>query len=204
MTYALVPAAGLSRRMGRPKLALPLGGRTVLEHLLAALRVGGIDRVVVVFGPHTPELVPLAEGAGAEVCVQAETTAHMRDTVEHGLRWLEERYRPRSDDTWLLAPADLPALDAHVVWALRSAHAAEPWRSVVVPLYEGRRGHPALLTWRHADGIRAHPAGEGINVYLRRHADETLELPVAGSAGLLDLDTPEDYDRLLRSWPAVG
>jgi molybdenum cofactor cytidylyltransferase len=190
--------------MGRPKLALPLGGRTVLEHVIAALRAGGVDRVVVVVGPHTPELVPLAEAAGAEVCPQPEPTAHMRDTVEHGLRWLEERYRPTPEQTWLLAPADLPALDAYVVWALRSAHAAQPWRSVVVPVYEGRRGHPTLIAWRHVAGLRAHPAGAGINAYLRLHADETLELPVAGTAGLFDLDTPEDYERLLRSWPATG
>ena len=94
MILAVVPAAGHSSRMGRPKLALPLGDRTVLEHVVAALRDGGAAHVVVVIGPHVPELVPLAESAGADVCRLPEATADMRATVEHGLRWLEDRHRP--------------------------------------------------------------------------------------------------------------
>ena len=65
--FALVPAAGFSRRMGRPKLGLPLGERTVLEHVVAALRQGGAEHVLVVVGPHVPELAPLAAAAVAEV-----------------------------------------------------------------------------------------------------------------------------------------
>ena len=52
MTFALIPAAGRSRRMGRPKLALPLAGRSVLEHVVGALQQAGVityehDRVMI-------------------------------------------------------------------------------------------------------------------------------------------------------------
>src|SRR5580704_977447 len=115
MIYAVVPAGGRSERMGRPKLALPLGDRTVIEHVVAALGAGGADRVLVVVGPHAPELIPLAESAGAEACVLPAATADMRATVEHGLRRLEDRHHPQTDDAWLLAPADHPALDAGAI-----------------------------------------------------------------------------------------
>src|SRR5256885_16918128 len=104
MTLAIIPAAGHSGRMGRPKLALPLGDRTVLEHVVAALRGGGVDHVLVVIGPHVPELVPLATRAGGEVCLIPESTPDMRTTAEHGLRWLDDRFHPRPDDYWVLAP----------------------------------------------------------------------------------------------------
>jgi molybdenum cofactor cytidylyltransferase len=196
MTLALLPAAGKSVRMGRPKLALPLGGHTVLGQVLVALREGGVAHTVVVVGPHVPELVPLAEAAGAHVCLLAEETADMRATVEHGLRWLEERFHPGPDDGWLLVPADHSALDAEVVRQLGRARAEHSDRSIFVPTFAGRRGHPALIAWRHVAGIRAHPPGLGLNTYLRRHAEQTLEVAV-GSAGVLyDLDTPEDYERL--------
>jgi molybdenum cofactor cytidylyltransferase len=200
MTFALLPAAGKSTRMGRPKLALPLGGRTVLEHAVAALRQAGIEHVLVVVGPHVPELIPLAEAAGADVCRLAAETPDMRATVEHGLRWLEERFHPGPDDAWLLSPADHPALDATVVRCLTQARAAHPERSIFVPVFEGRRGHPTLIGWKHVAGIRAHPAGQGLNTYLRGHTAETLEVPVASAEVLCDLDTPEDYERLLRRW----
>jgi molybdenum cofactor cytidylyltransferase len=200
MILALLPAAGKSTRMGRPKLALPLGGRTVLEHVVAALQQAGVENVLVVVGPHVPELVPLAEAAGAAVCPLALETPDMRTTIEHGLDWLEERFHPGSDDAWLLTPADHPALDAAVVQQLRQARAAYPDRSIFIPSFEGRRGHPTLIGWKHVAGIRAHPVGKGLNTYLRLHDSETLEVPVTSADVLCDLDTPEDYERLCRRW----
>ena len=200
MTFAVIPAAGKSVRMGRPKLALPLGERTVLGHVVAALRAADVEHVLVVVGPHVSELAPLAERAGAHVLQLADETPEMRATVEAGLRWLEERYHPRPDDRWLLVPADHPALDAVVVRQLCVARATHPNCSVVVQTFEGRRGHPTLISWKHVEGIRAHPAGQGLNRYLRLHQGETLELPVTSADVLCDLDTPEDYERLRRRW----
>jgi molybdenum cofactor cytidylyltransferase len=198
VTLAVIPAAGKSERMGRPKLALPLGGRTVLEHVVAVLRTGGVGHILVVVGPHVPQLVPLAESAGACVLRLAEETADMRATVEHGLRWLEERYHPRDEDAWLLVPADHPTLDAGVVRRLLDARRECPGKSVFVPAFGGRRGHPALIGWKHVARMRALPAGAGLNVYLRGQAAETVEVPVASAGVLCDLDTPEDYERLLQ------
>jgi molybdenum cofactor cytidylyltransferase len=198
MTFAVVPACGQSSRMGRPKLALPLGDRTVIERVVAALRAGGVGKVLVVVGPHVPELVPLASAAGADVLALPDATPDMRTTVERGLAWIEDRHRPSPDDCWLLAPADHPAFTSDVVCQLLGA-AREVSHSVVVPVYQGRRGHPALLCWRHAAGIRALPRDEGINAYLRRHTNETLELPVPDPGILTNLDTPEDYARMCDS-----
>jgi molybdenum cofactor cytidylyltransferase len=195
MTFAIIPAAGHSTRMGQPKLALPLGDRTVLEHVIAALRGGGVEHVLVVIGPHVSELAPLANAAGAEVCPLPEPTADMRTTVEHGLRWLEDRYHPRPDDYWVLAPGDHPSFGASVVSALLAV-AGTGGKSIVVPVHGSRRGHPTVIAWSHVAGIRALSPDEGINAYLRMHGAETLEVPV-GDAGILDdLDTPTDLDRL--------
>jgi molybdenum cofactor cytidylyltransferase len=198
---AVVPAAGHSTRMGRPKLSLSLGNRTILEHVVAALRAGGADHVLVVVGPHVPELVPLAEAAGAEVCRLPEPTPDMRTTVERGLSWLGERFAPQAADAFLLSPADHPSLDAVVVRELCDTFTRDPAKSVLIPTHGGRRGHPALVPWRHVAGIRALPPDRGINSYFREHADEVRELPMSSPGVLCDLDTPEDYERLLRSWP---
>src|SRR5207253_10017906 len=125
-------AAGKSRRMGRPKLALPLAGRTVLEHVLDALRHAEVGPTLVVLGPHVADLSPLVEAGGAHALVLPEETADMRATVERGLRWLEERFSPRPDDDWLLLPADHPTLDSEVIRQLRPGRAAQGEESVVV------------------------------------------------------------------------
>lgn len=201
MKFAVLPAAGKSSRMGRPKLALPLGERIILEHVLAALRQAEVAHALVVLGPHVRELARLAQEAGAHVCQLNEQTKDMRATVEHGLRWLEERFQPRPEDAWLLVPADHPALSSIVIGQLGQAWQTHPERSIFVPTFQGRRGHPLALAWQHVEGIRAHSADEGLNKYIRKHSAVVWEVPVANEEILWDLDTPEDYERLRRQWP---
>src|SRR5262249_34862403 len=119
-----------------------------------------------------------------------------RATVERGLAWIEERHHPGPSDAWLLVPADHPTLDERIVSAVCQARDRA---SIVVPTWDGKRGHPALIGWRHVEGIRRHPEPEGLTASLRRSQAETLELPVASASVVDDLDTPEDYERLLRS-----
>ena len=202
--YALIPAGGKSTRMGRTKLALPLDDRAVLEHVILALHRGGVANVVVVVGPHVPELIPLAEAAGAHVCLLPRETPDMRATIEAGLRWLEEHFQPRPTDSWLLVPGDHPTLDADLVQQLLHTREQQSACSIVLPTYRGKRGHPTLIDWQHVAGIRAQPPDEGINRYLRGCQAETLELPVSASAILDDLDTPEDYERLRQAWAHRG
>ena len=200
MIFGLIPAAGKSVRMGRPKLSLPLGDRTILECVLDALRAGGIESTLVVIGPHVPELIPLATNAGALICPLAEETPDMRATIERGLLWLEQHFAPQPDDAFLLVPADHPTLDTAVIRQLRQAQCDQRAKSIFVPTIDGHRGHPTLIGWRHVSGIRAHPVGEGLNGYLRTCANETYEMAVTSADVLGDLDTPEEYEALLRGW----
>ena len=197
MIIAIVPAAGFSQRMGRPKLSLPFRGRTVLEHVVRALREGGADSVVVVVGPHVPELLPLAKAAGAHVCQLAEPTPDMRATVEHGLRWIEKAFSPRPGDGWLLAPADHPSLDPAVVREIVERYRSDPAKSIVIPAHAGRCGHPVLIAWRHVASLHRWPAESGINAFLRAHEAEVAEIAMSNPCILRDLDTAEEYARLL-------
>jgi molybdenum cofactor cytidylyltransferase len=171
----------------------------VLERVVAALREADVEQVLAVVGPHVPELAPLAAGAGAHVLQLAEETPDMRATVEAGLRWLEERFRPRPDDYWLLVPADHPALDPIIVRMLLWARAEARAQSIVVPTHGGRRGHPTVIDWKHVAGMRSLPPGAGLNAYLRQHVTDTLEVRINSADVLRDLDTPEDYERLRQS-----
>src|SRR5439155_8382641 len=127
------------------------GGRTVLEHVIEALWAGGAEHILVVIGPHVAELVSLADMAGAKTLLLSEETADMRATIEAGLAWLETTFSPKPDDARLLVPAEHPTLDAAVVRQLLAARAEKPEASVIIPTFEGRRGHPALIAWKHVE-----------------------------------------------------
>jgi molybdenum cofactor cytidylyltransferase len=197
LTVALIPAAGKSTRMGRPKLLLPIRGKTVLELVIATLRQAGIDQILVVIGPHVAELAPIARQAGGHALLLADETPDMRATVEHGLDWIDKHLQPRTDDAWLLVPADHPTLKPGIIHELLTARQRRPGCSIFVPTHAGRRGHPTLIAWKHVPVIKMFPRDCGLNQYLRKQCDETLQVPVDDEAVLFDLDTPEDYDRLV-------
>src|SRR5437899_12505673 len=100
----------------------------------------------------------------------------MRGTVDLGLQWLEERFQPGSSDSWLLAPGDHPTLDSQVVRHLISAGQSDTRHWIHVPVYQGRRGHPALLRWAHVARLRDLPRALRSDEYLRLPISATTEM----------------------------
>lgn len=198
MIFAVIPAAGHSRRMGCPKLSLPLGSRTVLEHVLLALHEGGVNESVVVIGPHVQQLTSLTLNCQSHAYVLKHETPDMRTTVEHGLNWIEERFQPTNQDAWLLVPADHPTLQTEVVQRLLEHRKRSSHGSIFVPSQNHRRGHPTLLSWEHVAGIRQHRSDEGINGYIRTQEVEVVEVEIADYDIFQDLDTPEDYEHICK------
>jgi molybdenum cofactor cytidylyltransferase len=197
-SFAIIPAAGKSARMGRSKLLLPWQGRTLLETVLHEWLRSDITRVVIVVRPGDHDVIDRLANWDVDVVVPKTAPAEMRDSVGLALDHIAERYAPSADDVWLLAPADLPRLSAQTVNQLLVAHRfADP--SILVPIASGRRGHPVLFPWTLAAAVSQLPADRGVNALLERFA--TRELPVASDAGFDDLDEPADYRRLLDDPP---
>lgn len=195
--YAVIPAAGHSRRMGQPKLMLPLGGQTVLARLLTALELPEIICRAVVLRADDTALREEALRWGAQVVCPVVDPPDMRASVQAGLAWIQATYQPVADDAWLLMPADHPLLERSVLAQLVQ-HFARLRPLALVPTYEGRRGHPLLARWETVQELGTLPAEVGLNVWLRQHADQIVECPVESATILCDLDTPADYARLLQ------
>jgi molybdenum cofactor cytidylyltransferase len=193
--FAVVPAAGHSRRMGRPKLLLPLGSGTVIGRMLAVLQPPAIAATVVVVRPDDEPLRAAVAQSGAIPLLPDIAPEEMRQSVEHALRYIEQQFHPRPEEGWLLAPADHPLLEAAVVGRLICEWRASPGR-IVVPIHRGRRGHPALFPFALAAEVFRLPADQGLNRLVQLHASLVWQVEVDSPSVLADLDTPEDYERL--------
>lgn len=196
MIAAIVPAAGHSQRMGRPKLILPIEGTPLVGRVVAALRQGGASPVIVVAPPEgaagAESLGREALAAGAKVLRPNVQPADMRASVELALRALDAA--GPAPTTVLLTPGDSPGLSARLV-SLVIARAVESPDMIIVPIFEGKRGHPVAIPWSIALAVHGLPPGVGVNSLIALHADALRTLEVDEPGTLDDLDTPEDYLR---------
>ena len=189
---ALIPAAGLSRRFGRPKLLEPVGGVPLLARVIAALQGGGVGPIVVVTAPVAApgaiEIHRLAAELGSDVVNAPHPPADMRATVELGLAYLAATSPPTS---LLLTPGDCPGISLDLVARLITRGSRTPGR-IVVPRHGDQSGHPVLIPWDLASQIPDLPTGVGVNALLTQNPDR-VDFVAAAAAALVDLDTPEDF-----------
>jgi molybdenum cofactor cytidylyltransferase len=192
MIAAVVPAAGSSKRMGHPKLLVELDGRTVIGRVVSVLRAGGVDRVIVIAPPadtaEGPAIAKAASDAGAVVVVPVTRPNEMRESIEHGLDLLERSACP---DRVMVTPADHPGIMPEIIAEIAEYAAGHP-KTLVIPTYNGRRGHPIILPWNIAAVVRRLPAGAGLNALVHQHSDIIGELAVGHCEVVRDLDTPDD------------
>ena len=199
---AIVPGAGASRRMGRPKLLLPYADGTVLGALVDALRVAGTSPIVVVAAADDAELrawcaaAAAADAGGLMVALNAAPERGMLSSILAGLPALGGAGTLAGGRaTLLVCPGDLPALRPEtVVELLRRREAAGA--GLAVPVHRGRRGHPLAVAPALIPEIEALDPGRGLRQLLDLHPGDLLSVEVDDPGCVADLDTPEDYDRL--------
>lgn len=195
MIAGIVLAAGRSRRMGRPKAFLRLGGRTFLERAVAALRDGGCAPVVVVAGPRgdaaADEIADAAERLGASVARNPDAESPQVASLRAGLRALGGEV-----EAAVVTPVDVPRADPEVVRGLIAAFASAGC-PVAQPFDGARHGHPVLFARAVWAELMADPLPDGartvIHAYVAARAE--VRVPVLPA----DVDTPDDYRRLLEA-----
>jgi len=192
---AILLAAGESRRMGQLKALLPWQGTSLLKHQVASLRAGGVDRVVVVLGHRSDELK--AELAGIEGVawqlnpdyLQGKTTS-----IKAGLRALETEQL----DAILILNVDQPR-SADVIRSLLKEHLSQD-NLITIPTHNGKGGHPIILSPSLMDELREIDEETfGIKAVVQRHLESTRRMELENPEVLWDLNTPEEYQRVLRA-----
>jgi len=188
---AIILAAGEGRRMGRAKQTLPFGGATMLEAVVRTLQASAVDRVAVVLGYRWQEVSAVLAGGDVETVVNPHPERGMLSSVQCGLARVAE-----DADAFLIALADQPHLQVRTVHALIAA-AEKTGKGIVLPTFDGKRGHPVLFRTRYRAEILALPLSVGLNQIAKTHPDDVEEVALETPTVLQDIDTPEDYLRAL-------
>ncbi len=191
MICAVVLAAGQSRRMGCQKLLLPWEAQTVIGRVVSEVLRSVVSDVFVVVGSDQSGVAEALAGCPVTLVTNPVPDCDMLGSVRCGLRAL-----PEGCEGVLVVLGDQPMLQSDLIDDLVRAFQAFG-RAIVVPSHEGRRGHPLLLSAQFLDEVLTQYDGIGLCGLLQAHPDDVLELGIATSEVLADVDVPEDYQREL-------
>ena len=190
----IVLAAGESRRMGRLKALLPFGERTVIEQVLQPLLQAELAAVVVVLGHRAADIAAVIQQLPVQLLYNPDYQHGMTTSVQVALRDITP-----IPDAYLLALVDQPHLDQRLIQQLVTAYACTS-KGIIIPTYQGRRGHPIVIAARYRQDILALGPQQGLHLVTRAHPEDTLQMPVDNDDILRDMDYQTDYEAELQRW----
>ena len=192
----MVLAAGESRRMGSIlKPLLPLRGSTFLEVIVRTMIEAGSDECLVVTGHAHDKIRSSVKLPGVRLLINGDWKSGQLSSLQTAVKALS----PESEGM-LFTPVDHPLVDVSSYRAL-----IEQWNEqrdrMVIPRYEGRKGHPAIFPSRLYGPLLHDDLGGGARDLIYREMDRVLFVPVNDPGVVYDIDTPEDYRRLIGELP---
>ena len=198
MYTAIILAAGFSRRMGRFKPLLHLQGRTVLARCVRTFQRAGVEDLIVVLGHRRQEVAAECERLSVPWVHNPEYAQGMYSSVCRGVATL-----PREAEAFFLLPVDIPLIRPWTLQAVRKAFLKEQ-PLVAYPCFQGKRGHPPLLSAGLTDEI-LHFSGEGgLRRLLQDYESRALDVQTFDRNTLLDMDRPEDFAQAEQRWTRMG
>jgi molybdenum cofactor cytidylyltransferase len=191
MLAAVILSGGASRRMGSPKALLPYQGRPFLEHLLDVTALPEIGARRVVLGADAEPIVKAIQLKPEDVVINADWEQGQLSSIQAGLRSL-----PAGTDGMLLCLIDHPLISAALVRELVELFYASK-KPIVLPLYEGRRGHPVIFSAALYEELLSAPQETGARAVVWAHASEVGELRTNEEGCVLNLNDPETMRNVL-------
>jgi len=194
MIPVLVLAAGRSSRMGRAKASLPLGGDTFLSRIVRTFLAAGVDDVVIVVG-HEADIVVAAVPGDLPVRF-VENREYDRGQLSSLVAGLAVVDRPGVEAA-LMTLVDVPLVSDATVRAVIDRY-RETHARIVRPTSGDRHGHPLLIDRSLFGELRAVDPAGGAKPIVRAYASSAGSVEVTDEGAFTDIDTIEDYDRVVR------
>jgi CTP:molybdopterin cytidylyltransferase MocA len=177
--------------MGQTKQLLRLGDKTVIRHCIDALVGGGVNEILVVVAACGNRLTPHLRGLPVSIAVNETPYSDMAESVRAGLKQLRHY-----TSSVLVCLSDHPLVSAETIRFVIREHREFP-DAIIIPEYDGRRGHPSLFPRSLLDEIFS---GVTLRDIVRRDPARVRLAPVRDEGVVLDMDTRKDYAMILKRY----
>jgi molybdenum cofactor cytidylyltransferase len=187
--WGIILAAGESKRMGKQKLLLPFGEKTILGSTIDNAIHSDIKNILVVLGSHSSEIFDLIKYLPVRFCFNENYRTGMLSSVQNGIRAL-----PPECEAVMVFPGDQPMIPPEVIKKVIEIYQSIK-KGIVIPTFKKKRGHPILIDRKYFEEIIK--LEQGLRTLSALHPEDVLEVECDSSGILKDIDTKEEYKELL-------
>ena len=188
---AIILAAGASSRMGKFKPLLPLGNKTVIEQVVATFLHAGVRDIRVVLGHKARDVIAVLENLAVSWRINDDYQSEMFNSIKMGVESLKH-----DSEAFFILPVDIPLVRSQTLRILMESSGKDT-PQIRYPTFLGERGHPPLIPRQYAGELGRWSGNGGLKRFLEQYDHKSLEVPVFDKGILMDMDTPEQYGRIV-------
>ena len=193
MIWAMILAAGESKRMGKPKLLLPFGEKTMIETVIDRVIQSKVEKILVVLGSNREKIEKKIGNLPLEIAVNPDFKEGMLSSVQRGLEAL-----PEEAQAVLVFLGDQPSIPSEVIDSVIDAF-RKTGKGIVLPVYKGERGHPVLIDMKYRHEVENLNPEVGLRELVYGQPDDILEVEVDDAGILRDINDIEDYTKEIKN-----
>lgn len=184
---AILLAAGESKRMGKPKLLLPLGSSTILGKTVDNLLSSNVDEVILVLGTEAQEMKKAIAGKPVKVVFNPNYRQGMSTSLIAGLKQVSTRAQ-----RVMIALSDQPLIEKKTYNRLIQ-ESFNSGKGIIVPIYQAKRGNPIIFTINYKDELLSLKGDVGGREILNKHPNDVLEVAVDSESVIININTMDEY-----------
>ena len=185
--WAIILAAGESRRMGFPKMLLAFEGKTMIENVISNVHESKVNRIMVVLGAVREPLVQVIEKSDVRYCYNDNFKDGMLSSVICGFRNLPSDY-----NAVMVFQGDQPLIKPAAINTVIEAYLSSG-KGIVIPIHKKRRGHPILIDRKYRNEVEYLSPARGLRSLAQKFSDDVLEIETEETGILRDFDTYDEY-----------
>lgn len=187
----VILAAGDSSRMGRVKQMLPFNGKSILRCVVENAVASSLQSVIVVIGHEADRIEPMISGCDVTIVINRDYKAGQSASVKLGLYAL-----PEGTEAVLYMQGDQPLVGPGTINRILDAYRDSPG-PIVFPVFNGKRGNPVLFSSETFSDIELLNGDSGARPLFEKYAGMLQQVQVDDPYIHFDIDTEDDYRRLL-------
>lgn len=174
--------------MQQLKQLLPVGNKPAIRHCLDTMADAGIHDIIAVLGHRGQEIEKLISGYAIMIVFNADPESEMADSVRIGLQSVDD-----ATTGVMVCLADHPLVSADTLKEIVRLHGESP-EKIQIPFFKARRGHPTLFPRDLLDELSS---GNTLRDIITSHPERVQHFETQDEGVILDMDTPDDYQRVI-------